>query len=192
MSTARFLLRLIRLRLALFAVASALPIVATSFPLLGGLVMREFFDTLTGDATAERNIWLLVLLGIDFVTIVTQMAYEFVSPLFANLSRALVRINLFRNVLKRPPIQDSPSSGDAINRFSQDVRAVVTPIGRDKATAMLGFVVSIPLAVFVMVGISPMMTAVALVPMVAVTLLTRGWRTESDATARPAVNRPVA
>ena len=74
MTTTGYLLRLIRLKLVLFVLAGALLIVATVFPLLFGLVLREFFDTLTGDAAAARNIWLLVLLlfGLSLVLTVFQ------------------------------------------------------------------------------------------------------------------------
>ncbi len=174
MTTTGYLLRLIRFKLVLFVVASALPIVASTTPLLAGLAIREFFDTLTGDAAADRNIWLLVLLvfAIGLANTVFQMGYEFVSPLFGNLSRALIRINVFNAVLDSPPVRKGPSQGDAINRIKQDVNSIVTPIGRDHATSALGFLVSIPLAVFVMVSIHPMLTAVALLPMVLVPLLT--------------------
>ena len=137
--------------------------------------MREFFDSLTGDATTALNIWVLIVLVfvVDFVTTVTQMAYEALAPLFANLARALVRVNLFTAILAGQPIRSGPSTGDTTNRFNHDVRELVVPIGRDKATATAGFLVAIPFALFVMVKISPVMTAVALVPMVAVAGLTR-------------------
>ena len=175
MSTARLLLRLIRFRPFLFGIASSIPIAATSLPLVGGLILREFFDSLTGDSAASVSIWVLITLVfvVDVVTTVSQMTYEALSPLFANLARALVRTNLFAGILSGEPTRSGPSAGDAINRFNHDVRGLVTPIGRDKATAAIGYLAAIPFALFVMMKISPLMTAVALVPMVAVTLLTR-------------------
>jgi ATP-binding cassette subfamily B protein len=178
MTTAGFLLRLIRFRLVLFVVANALIIISSSTPLLYGLVLREVFDTLTGDAAAARNIWLLVLLllAVNLANTVFQMAYEFVSPLFANLSRALIRINVFKGILDNPAVRNGPSPGDAINRITQDISWIVTPIGRDKATSTLGFLVAIPLALVVMIRINPVMTALALLPMILVPVLT--WTLE--------------
>lgn len=178
MTIAGYLLRLIRFKLVLFVVANTLIIVSSSTPLLCGLVLREFFDTLTGDAAAARNIWLLVLLlfAVNLANTVFQMAYEFVSPLFANLSRALIRINLFKGILGNPAVRNGPSPGDAINRITQDVSWFVLPIGRDKATSTLGFLVAIPLALVVMIRIDPVMTALALLPMILVPTLT--WTME--------------
>ena len=178
MTTAGYLLRLIRLKLVLFVVANALIIVSSSTPLLYGLVLREFFDTLTGDAAAARNIWLLVLLmiAVNLANTAFQMAYEFVSPLFANLLRALIRINVFKGILDNPAVRNGPSPGDAINRITQDAGWIVAPIGRDKATSTLGFLVAIPLALVVMIRVNPVMTALALLPMLIVPALT--WTLE--------------
>jgi ATP-binding cassette subfamily B protein len=178
MTTTGYLLRLIRFRLVLFVLANALIIISSSTPLLYGLVLREVFDTLTGDAAAARNIWLLVLLvfAVNLANSAFQMAYEFVSPLFANLSRALIRINVFKGILDGPPLRNGPSPGDAINRIISDASWIVMPIGRDKATSTMGFLVAIPLALFVMIRIDPFMTALALLPMALVPVST--WMLE--------------
>ena len=175
MSPARLLLRLILFRPYLFVAASTIPIVATSLPLVGGLVVREVFDSLTGDSAPGLSLWALVVLVfvVDLVTTVAQMTYEALSPLFANMARALARTNLFRRILSGVPTRTGISIGDAINRFNHDVRALVEPIGRDKGTAAFGYIVAIPIALFIMIKISPLMTAVAIVPMFVVTLLTR-------------------
>ena len=175
MTTTGYLLRLIRLKLVLFVLAGALLIVATVSPLLFGLVMREFFDTLTGDAAAARNIWLLVLLlfGLSLVLTVFQRGYEFVSPLFADLSKALIRTNVFKGILDNSAVRNGPSPGDAINRITQDVSWIVAPIGRDKAPDLIGFLVSIPLTLVVMIRINPAMTALALLPMLIVPIMIR-------------------
>lgn len=174
MTTAGYLLRLIRLRLVMFVLAGALLIVASSSPLLFGLALREFFDTLTGDADAARNIWLLVLIlfAIRLAITVFQRGYEFVSPLFANLSEALIRVNVFKGILDNPAVRNGPSPGDAINRIIQDVSWIVAPIGRDKGPDIIGFLVSIPLALVIMIRINPAMTALALLPMILVPTMT--------------------
>jgi ATP-binding cassette subfamily B protein len=177
MTTAGYLLRLIRLRLVLFVLAGALLIVATVSPLLFGLVLREFFDNLTGDAAAARNIWLLILVlfALSLAVTVFQRGYEFVSPLFADLSKALIRTNVFRGVLDNPAVRIGPSPGDAINRITQDVGWIVVPIGRDKAPEVIAFVVSIPLTLAVMISINPAMTALALLPVFIVPIFHRAY-----------------
>jgi ATP-binding cassette, subfamily B, bacterial len=175
MTSTAYLLRLIRLKLALFLLAGALLIVSTVSPLLFGLVMREFFDTLTGDAAAARNIWLLILLllALGVVLNVFQRGYEFVSPLFAELSKALIRTNVFKGILDNSAVRNGPSPGDAINRLTQDISWIVAPIGRDKAPDGIAFLVSIPLTLFVMIKIDPVMTAMALLPMLIVPIVIR-------------------
>ncbi|MEM7531205.1 MAG: ABC transporter ATP-binding protein [Chloroflexota bacterium] len=93
-------------------------------PLIPGLVMREFFDTLSGQQVAG-----LSLLTIVALLIATELgrltALGIAAVTTVTLKRdvsALLRINIFKRILSRPDKHTLPaSSGEAIGRLRDDV-----------------------------------------------------------------------
>jgi ATP-binding cassette, subfamily B, bacterial len=95
-----------------------------AWQILPGLIMKAFFDMLTGDLQAGVNIWTIVGMMVAVFVARQLGSYGFYYadvPLFAEVS-TLLRKNLLRYILHRPgasPLPDSP--GEAISRFRTDV-----------------------------------------------------------------------
>jgi ATP-binding cassette subfamily B protein len=144
-------------------------IIAMLFFQVPGLVMREFFNILSGDAQSGLNLWTIIALlfasefggtfGI-FGLILTNV------PFFVH-TMTLLRKNLLKHILKRPGASALPDSpGEAISRFRGDVFEI--PLFALWLNDILGLVVFSVIALIVMVRISPMITALAVLPFLVV------------------------
>jgi ATP-binding cassette subfamily B protein len=172
MKTYQYLWRLIRykpwlyfgvfaMRLFIFAVA----------PQLTGLVMREFFNTLTGHAqlglTPYALAGLLVAVALSRSTVIladitTEWTWNY-------MAASLLRRNLFGRILERPAARALPgSTGEAINRFRDDVDLVIDLC--DFFLFLTGFIAFAAVAIVVMVQINALITVVVFLPMVTVVL----------------------
>ena len=132
-----------------------------------GLIMREFFNMLTGEAQVTFGIWGIVALLVGAFVGRTIGGYGFAyadPPIFSEVA-VLLRKNLLKHILRRPgaaPLPDSP--GEAVSRFRNDV--VEIPLFaiwlNDIITGMLVIAVSIAL----LASISLPVTLMALAPLV--------------------------
>lgn len=141
---------------------------------LGGLILREFFNTLTGDSplnlTVEGIAGILVALAVARALII--FADMFAHGLYGFRTGALLRKNLLTRILERPGARAVPGSpGEAISRFRDDVNNATD------FTSQLPFVVGqalfAVLAMVTMLRISVRVTLVAYVPFVFVVLVGR-------------------
>lgn len=137
-----------------------------------GLVMREFFNMLSGEAQYGLNLWTIIALiftaeigsnlGI-FGLVLTNV------PFFVH-TMTLLRKNLLRHILRRPGASALPDSpGEAISRFRGDVFEI--PLFALWMNDILGLVVFSIVAIVIMVGISPTITALAIIPFLVVGLI---------------------
>ena len=164
----RSLLRIVGLSPWLFAVSSILSVGLFVVPLLFGAILREFFDTLSGDAPAGfevRTLAILYILAIlaAFVSGMLNAASE--EWCWAKLMGILQR-NLFRGILRSPPMRGGPTSGDVVNRFSQDTQDVLEPVY--KIAALFGYGTAVVTAFVIMSRVNFLMTLLAFAPIVVV------------------------
>jgi ATP-binding cassette, subfamily B, bacterial len=102
------------------------------FPLLAGLLLQRFFDTLSGQAPTGLNTWIFLgLLGAvgmgNYLATVIGSVNE--GQLYATY-RALLQKNLLAHILRYPAARALPSSpGEALTRFTDDTMAVVSFAG---------------------------------------------------------------
>ncbi|MCE7989978.1 MAG: ABC transporter ATP-binding protein, partial [Caldilinea sp. CFX5] len=142
------------------------------------LIVSTLFDRLTGAAPAGLGLGTLVALYI--VTAVgRQAAYVALTAgqiLYLNLINGVVRANLLERLLQRPDPQATPAStGEAISRFRDDVNTINQFFG--SVFNLVGVSVFVLLAVGTMVRINLLLTLVALLPLLAITIaihLSRG------------------
>ena len=133
------------------------------------LIIKAFFDMLTGDAPLTISIWAIVafFVSIWMGRVVASYGFYYADvPIFADIP-TLLRKNLLRHILRRPgasPLPDSP--GEAISRFKNDVNEIplFVILINDIAVGILVVIVSIIL----MAQISPSVTAMALIPLLIV------------------------
>jgi len=136
------------------------------------LVLREFFNLLSGDASAGLNLWTIIALmfaaeiGSDlgiYGLMVTNV------PFFMN-SMTLLRKNLLKHILRRPGASALPDSpGEAISRFGGDVFEI--PLFALWLNDIMGSLAFGIIALIIMFQISPTITALALLPFIVVGII---------------------
>lgn len=165
-----FIWRLARFRLGLYLLFGLIAIpMFYLFPLVPGLIAREFLDALAQDQQAGLELWsriaLLVAVAVARVTaMVGGVATEVSVQLIVS---ALLRKNLLERILQRPGARAVPASpGEAISRFRNDVQAVVQfltwtfdPVGQ---------IIVATTALVVLARINPFLTLTVFLPLLAV------------------------
>jgi len=142
------------------------------FPQLTGLVIRAYFDTLTGDAQLELNIWALIALLIAIALGRAMAIFADVAVYFSfrYTIAALLRVNLFEHIMNRPGARALPSSpGEAISRFREDVDEIAFFMA--ESLILLGFGFFSVVAVIVMLRIDVIITLVVFIPLIVVIVL---------------------
>lgn len=95
--------------------------------LVPGLIAREFFNLITGEATAAFNLWSLIALLL--VSAIGRMGGVFgiirMNVPFIHYTYALLHKNMLGRILQRPGARALPESpGEAISRFKGDVHEI--------------------------------------------------------------------
>ena len=139
------------------------------FPLLPGLIERQIFDSLTHRAPATTSIWSFAALLIAIATVRSIMVVVggSIEVTWDQIISALLRQNLFAHILRRPGARALPSSsGDAISRLRNDVQQIAgfTTWLSDPIGQIAGMLV----ALAVLIHISPLITLIVFVPILAV------------------------
>ena len=141
----------------------------TLWQLTPGLILRAFFNLLTGEAAASFGIWTIVALLVASEVGRQFGHYGFVyadEPLFAHITTWL-RTNLLKHILQRPGASALPdSSGEAVSRFREDVFEIplFTIFVND---GLIGAVLML-IALGVMMSINLPITLLALTPFLVV------------------------
>ncbi len=134
-----------------------------------GLVLRDFFDALSGSTQTGMNLWTIVALLFASEIGNTLGGYGLITtntPFFQN-TMTLLRKNLLRHILRRPGASALPDSpGEAISRFRGDTFEIpLFALWLNDLMGSMGFNI---IALIVMVGISPTYTGLALLPFIVV------------------------
>jgi ATP-binding cassette subfamily B protein len=136
------------------------------------LIIKAFFDMLTGEARLTFGIWSIVAFGIASWLGRVLASYGFYYadvPIFADMS-TILRKNLLRYILRRPGASALPDSpGEAVSRFKNDVNEI--PLFVILVNDIMVGLIIIGVAIFLMAQISPWVTLMALVPLVIVGLI---------------------
>lgn len=134
--------------------------------LIPGLVLKAFFDGLSGQSNADLN--LATLLAFMIVAAITRMGgfwgmTQFNRPFNIHV-QALLQKNMLQRVLQRPGADALPESpGEAISRFRGDVAEL--PFYSLWLNDVLGNLVFATIAIFIMWQINPQLTILALLPL---------------------------
>ena len=193
MSVWPYFWRLARANLGLYALSALTFIGALGLPVVAALLLRELFDSLTGEATLEFSVWTILALkiGVDaFHLSVMQTASQISEDMLRGLLEARLQTNLFKAVVEGRPRRGRSSAGDAINRFRDDVGAIVEPL--TVPPILVGYVVVMAATFFVMFQVSPLVASVIFLPSVVVVVVTRtlgAWIRSYSEAARRATSR---
>ncbi len=139
------------------------------FPLVPGLIVRQFFNALTGDAPVTFGVWglLALFVGASIARVTALVTAMFAETTLHLTTGALVRKNLLQRILEHPGARAVPfSTGEAVSRFRDDVQAVynflswsLDPIGQ----AVVALV-----ALAVLVQVNALLTVAVFVPLLVV------------------------
>ncbi len=175
MSTWHAILAMARVRLWLWVLSGFLVSgVVYGFPLVPGLVVRQYLDTLSGGATFGPNLWapLALLVGAGAGSGVCMISGFVVEQGLQLIVGTLLRHNVLEHILKQPGAQPLPaSSGEAISRLRDDVKAVT--LGLTWIPDPLGQVIFAAIAVAALARIELSLTVAVLAPIVVVVILVR-------------------
>ncbi len=174
-------LAIVVMRLVIFTVA----------PQLTGLLMREFFNKLSGDAAIgfSPEAIAAILVGLAVARAFIILADMYAHNLYTFRTGALLRKNLLSRILERPGARAVPQSpGEAISRFRDDVNHA------SEFTSQIPFIVGQGLfaiiAVITMLRISVQVTLFAYMPFVLL-ILVGNWAMKNVEKYREA-NRKAA
>jgi ATP-binding cassette subfamily B protein len=146
--------------------------VLIAFWQLPGVVMREFFDLITGEEPAGLGIWTIValLFASQAGRTLGMVGLIKTNVPFFNHTMCLLRKNLLKHILRRPGASALPDSpGEAISRFRGDVFEIsLFALWLNDIQGMIAFGA---VAVILMLGISPTITSLAVLPFVLVGIL---------------------
>jgi ATP-binding cassette, subfamily B, bacterial len=133
------------------------------------LIMKAFFDMLTGDAQLTFGLWTIVagLFAIWLGRLLSTYGFYWADvPIFADMG-TLLRKNLLQYILKRPGASQLPDSpGEAVSRFKGDVNEIPLFVILIN-DVMVGLIV-IAVSIWLMTQISPAVTVMALIPLIIV------------------------
>jgi ATP-binding cassette subfamily B protein len=136
------------------------------FPQITGLVMREYFNVLTGDAQVGLDPYSLVgiMVGLAVLRSVVIFSDITLEVTYVARSRMLVRKNLFDRILQHPGARAVPGSpGEAVSRFRGDVDELTR--FTDELVFVIGQCIFTIVALIVMLGINRRITVIVFVPL---------------------------
>ncbi len=139
------------------------------FQIAPALIIKAFFDMLTGDAQLTFGIWAIVAFSVAAWLGRVAGSYGFYYadvPIFADIP-TLLRKNLLGYILKRPGASSLPDSpGEAVNRFKNDVQEI--PLFVILINDIMVGLAIILFSIVLMARIDLPVTVMALVPLVIV------------------------
>ncbi len=144
----------------------------TAWQVAPGLIMRAFFDLVTGTAPAGLTVWSIAAMTAAIFVGRQLGGCGFVYadvPLFAHIA-TLLRRNLLKYILRRPGAAALPESpGEAISRFRGDVFEI--PLFVIWVNDIVVGVLTTVAAIAIMLTVNVPTTLLALLPLVAIALL---------------------
>ncbi len=160
--------RLIRYRPGTYALSLLLWGGFYAMPLANGLLLRAFFDALTGHTGSGPNVWtiLALLAGAEMLRVGSLFIGIYVWLGLWFTLEALLRRNLLARILglRGRALPESP--GEAISRFRDDVQEIMLYV--DRWIDFSGEALFAVLALAIMLPINPWITLSVAVPMVGV------------------------
>jgi ATP-binding cassette subfamily B protein len=171
--TWRYLWALVRFRPWLYLLLGVLELLFFGvFPQAVGLIMRAYFDRLTGAQPAGLSVWSLIALLIAVALGKAGSVFGDVAVYFKfrYTLEALLRRNVFAYILGRPGARALPASpGEAISRFREDVNEIAFFMA--ESLILTGFGFFAVMAVVVMFRVDPRITVFVMLPFVLIVVI---------------------
>lgn len=144
------------------------------FPQIVGLLSREFFNIISGEATMGLNYWgvLGIMIAVSVANNVGSLMDFVVYGIVRTNFTGLMRRNLLNTLLHHPGAQPYPeSTGETISRFRGDVGEIA--MFANELISPIGQTVFAVIALVTMARISPRITIIAVAPTLIIFFLSR-------------------
>jgi ATP-binding cassette, subfamily B, bacterial len=171
MSIWRYLWRLFQLTPWLYLSSFVLQIGRFVFVFGPGLIIRQLFDTLAGDAPAAWGFWslLALLVAVALARIAMLLSAVAVENTTYFKGAALIRTNLLERILRRPDARALPlPSGEIVNRLNED--AAVPPRYLNGLLLSSGATGAALIAIGLMASINLAITLIVVLPLLGVSV----------------------
>ncbi|MCY7484805.1 ABC transporter ATP-binding protein [Paenibacillus alvei] len=171
MTVTHFMIRLFQFRPTLFLLNGVLWGIFHSIPLFLGLGMQWFFDRAT--TQSHDYMWLAVPLIVIAIFRMLRVGvffaafYQWVTYIYH--LQAVLRTNMLAGIMRWPGRHLPASPGDAASRFRDDVNEVIEYV--ESWVDFWGRLAFTLVSIVIMANINWLITAVAILPLLAVTLL---------------------
>jgi len=174
--------QLIRYAQRLYWVDTLLWLFILGLPAVPGVLIREFFDSLTDQSRLDWSpwIWIGLLLAIGLARVVAIFTGRITKTQHRFLISGLVRHNLLVELLKRPGAElatagakgQNTSPGEILSYFRDDAYQIEdTVVGTNEIFAAGVFAVG---SVLLLLSVNPTMTLVVFLPLCAIATLAHG------------------
>ncbi len=175
----QLLWQLIRYAQRLYWVDTLLWLFILGLPAVPGLLIRDFFDTLTGESrfSASPWVWIGLLLAVGLARVVAIFVGRITKTQHRFLISGLVRHNLLHELLKRPGAElatggangQNASPGEILSYFRDDAAQIEdVVVGTNEIFAAGVFAVG---SVALLISVNPTMTLLVFLPLCAIALL---------------------
>lgn len=172
MSALQLVWQIILYRPWLFIFSCIAWILIHASPLIPGLITREFFNTLSGNAKINTGIWGLVALVV-IVSLVRSLNIIIgfrLDILFRFSMSGMIRKNLLEHILNLPGAQSiTTSPGEVVNNFKDDAETIENAV--DWILDIIGTAAFALGAVIILISINAKITLFVFTPLAAVVAL---------------------
>lgn len=172
MKTCQLMWKMIAYRPGIFFANTIMWILIIISPLIHGLIIREVFDTLGGEARLEIGLWWLLglLVAAEFFLIILIYLGARLDIFHRFMMSSLIRSNLLRGLLKKPGARPtSEATGEVLNIFRDDVEHAEDSISW--ITDTLGTLFFFLTAVTILFTINSRITLLVFTPMILVLVI---------------------
>ncbi len=172
MNTFRILGKMIQYRPWYFTLCASLWLIIHLWPLGTGLVIRELFNSITGQAAVQLGPWTLlaILVCLRIGGVGTMAAGNWVRFTVDLELNSLIRRNSIEWVAGGPGVRTLPGSpGEAISRLRGDTRELVAYL--EFWTDFAGMSLFALVSIGIMFSIAPSVTAIILIPMILILII---------------------
>ena len=169
MNTIQNIWKLLRYKPGLFLLTSLCWGAFHSTPIFIGLLVREIFNVMAGDATAGYDIWTLLafLVGMSLGRVSIMIGGVWTWSTLYYILGSLVRRNIFDWIMNGPGTRKLPSSpGEAVTRFRDDIDELMEYV--ENVTDFAGIAMMATGAIIIMANVDPVITVVALLPLIGI------------------------
>ena len=173
----RILGQMIRYAKRLYCADTVLWLFIIGLPILPGVLIREFFNTLTSDSESSLLVWIVLLLTVGLARVIAIFTGRVTKTQHRFLMSGLIRHNLLKELLNQPGAElangsatgQSMSPGELLSYFRDDASQIEDAVAATNeifAEAVFALV-----AITILLSVNVTMTLLVFLPLCAIAFL---------------------